>query len=183
MGVFDFLKDVALGGIVKGGPGIVDLPWKTPVDNLVESFVDNVIRDKVSSPVLGSVVYCDLAAGQAEHSGIYIGDNRIVHLNGDGSIESVTPKDFMDRLGGLNTAISVYVSCGSGAPVGSSDAAKLAKSMIGRRREYSLVFDNCHQFTAGCLSGDFENACNFFAFLKDEVRNRIGGHEWRVWDF
>ena len=62
-----------------------------------------------------------------------------------------------------------------------NDAAKRAKLMIGMRREYSFIFDNCHQFTAGCLSGDFENSTNFFSFLNDIVRNNISGNEWRVW--
>ena len=57
---------------------------------LVESFIDNEIRDTVY-PVMGSVVYCDLAFGHAEHSGIYIGNDQIVHLDGSGDIEIVTP--------------------------------------------------------------------------------------------
>lgn len=154
--------------------------YKSPVENLLESVIDNVIRDKVK-PVIGSVVYCDLAAGQAEHSGVYIGNNRIVHLNGDGVIESVTPDKFMNRLDGLNTAISIYVSCHKGEAVGNVEVAERAKGQIGHRREYSLIFDNCHQLTSGCLSGNFDNSCNFFTFLKDEVRDIIGGDEWCVW--
>lgn len=150
--------------------------------NLAESVIDNCIRDKVSSPIRGSVVYCDLGAGLAEHSGIYIGKNRIVHLNGGGLIECVSPKEFMDRLGGWNTAISIYVSCTDGSPVGSKKVSKRAKSMVGVRRDYDLTLDNCHQFTTGCLTGDFENSYNFFTFLKDKVREELGGTEWRVWD-
>lgn len=155
--------------------------FKLPTENFFESVVDNLIRDKVT-PVVGSIVYCDLAAGQAEHSGIYIGNNRIVHLNGDGLVESVTPKQFMERLEGWNTAISIYVSSHNGKAVGKIEVAERAKESIGRTREYSLIFDNCHQFTSGCLSGNFDNSCNFFAFLNDEVRNTVGGDEWRVWD-
>lgn len=150
--------------------------------NLTESFIDNVIRDTVDKPKVGSIVYCDLAAGNAEHSGIYVGYNKIVHLNGDGLIESVTPKQFIDRLGGFNTAISIYVSCNGLKPVGSKEAAKRAKKMVGIRREYNLLLDNCHQFSAGCLSGDFENANNFMWILKKEASKRINANSWRVWD-
>lgn len=153
-----------------------------PLLNLAESFIDNVIRDKVSSPVVGSVVYCDLGMGYAEHTGIYVGRNRIVHLDGDGVIESVGPTKFMERLGGFNTAISIYVSCRDGEPVGSRAVAKRARSMVGSRRAYNLILDNCHQFTAGCLTGKFENGCNFLTFLKTEVESVLGGDEWRVWD-
>lgn len=156
-------------------------PFKLPAESLVESIVDNLILDKVT-PIVGSIVYCDLAAGQAEHSGIYIGNNRIVHLNGDGLVESVTPKQFMDRLEGWNTAISIYVASHNGKAVGKVEIAERAKEYIGRKRDYSLIFDNCHQFTNGCLSGNFDNSCNFFSFLKDEVRDILGGDEWRVWD-
>lgn len=185
MGLFDLLFDIAkntpLGTSGSWGPKIQS-PLKNP---LIESFVDNVIRDAVSSPAIGGVVYCDLrtVAFEEKHSGIYIGGNRIVHLNGDGLIESVTPKEFLDRLGGFNLAISVYTSCRNGSPVGSGDAANLAKTMIGKRRDYSLVFDNCHQFTAGCLSGQFDNPINFFSFLKSEAEDRLGASEWRVWNY
>ena len=149
--------------------------------NLVESFIDNVIRDTVSEPEIGSIVYCDLAGGNAEHSGIYIGNNKIVHLDGDGTIEAVSPKKFMNRLGGFNTAISIYVSCNGTEAVGSKKLAKRAKSMIGESREYNLILDNCHQFTAGCISGDFDNSCNFMWMLKDEAKESIGADAWRVW--
>jgi len=56
---------------------------------MIEGFVDYVFRDHVR-PKIGSVVYCDL--WMVEHSGIYIGNNRIVHLDGSGKIEIVTPK-------------------------------------------------------------------------------------------
>lgn len=151
-------------------------------NGLMKSFIDNVVRDTIASPAKGSVVYCDLAAGTAEHTGIYIGKNHIVHLNGDGVIERVTPKQFMQRLGGFNTAISIYVSCRDGAPVGSKNAAKLAESMVGNTREYNVILDNCHQFTSGCLTGKFDNSCNFFTFLNDIIEKEINGNEWRVWD-
>ncbi|WP_279458747.1 hypothetical protein [Aeromonas veronii] len=155
---------------------------KTPSQNLAQSFIDHVFKDKVSEPAIGSVVSCDLAAGQGDHTGIYIGKHRIVHLNGDGLIEVVSPAQFINRLGGFNTAMSIYVSCNNGVSVGSRLAAERAISMIGSRRNYGFLMDNCHQFTAGCLTGDFENSCNFFNFLKDEARESIGCTEWRIWD-
>jgi cell wall-associated NlpC family hydrolase len=59
------------------------------------------------SPVVGSVVYCDLAL-TTEHSGIYVGENQIVHLDGDGDIQIVSPDDFLARLDGFNLAMSSY---------------------------------------------------------------------------
>ncbi|STQ90839.1 lecithin retinol acyltransferase family protein [Iodobacter fluviatilis] len=149
--------------------------------NLVESFVDNVIRDTVY-PIKGSIVYCDLAFGNAEHSGIYVGNNKIVHLDGSGDIEIVSPKIFLDRLGGFNSAISIYVSCDGDSPVGSNKTAKRAKDMAGSCRDYNFILDNCHQFTSGCISGDFENSDNFLWMLKDTAKSELNASTWRVWE-
>ncbi|MEX8518860.1 MAG: lecithin retinol acyltransferase family protein [Leptothrix sp. (in: b-proteobacteria)] len=179
---------MGLLGLIFGGPLgslLEDAGISTPkgaVQNLAESIIDNVIRDKISSPVIGSVVYCDLLNGYAEHSGIYIGNNSIIHLDGSGKIEIVSPDKFLNRLGGFNSAISIYVSCKNGLPVGSKEAAKRAKEASGNSRNYNFLLNNCHQFTAGCLSGDFENSCNFLTFLKNEAAKKIGSNEWRVWD-
>ncbi len=158
------------------------MPLVKPLVNLAESFIDNTIRDKVKSPRVGSVVYCDLTAGYGDHSGVYVGRNRIIHLNGDGKVESVSPKQFIDRLGGFNTAMSIYVSCEGLKPVGSKEVAERARSMRGKWRNYNVLMDNCHQFTAGCLTGDFNNANNFLWMLKGEVEECLGSDTWRVWD-
>ena len=49
-------------------------------------------------PKKGSVLYCDLTGSFLEHSGIYVGDNRIVHLNGKGEIEVVSPAEFLSSF-------------------------------------------------------------------------------------
>ena len=82
------------------------------------------------TPVPGSVVYCQIIAGVADHSGIYIGNNRIVHLNGSGDIEVVSPKEFLNRMGGFNTAFNIYVSSKNGKAVGSNLVAKRAKESL-----------------------------------------------------
>lgn len=143
---------------------------------MAESIVD-ACRDQVW-PEIGSVLYCDLAFGYMDHSGIYIGNGEIVHLSGKGNIEIVSPKQFID--GG--TACSIYVSCRDTAPVGSANAARRAKEMVGSSRNYNFLIDNCHQFSAGCLTGDFDNSCNFLWMLKDESSKRINSNSWRYWD-
>lgn len=151
------------------------------VGGLLGSFIDNVIRDRVY-PVKGSIVYCDLAFGTGEHSGIYIGNNKIVHLDGSGDIETVSPRRFLNRLKGFNSAISIYVSCDGESPVGSKKVAKKAKNMIGNSRYYNVILDNCHQFTSGCVSGNFENSDNFLWMLKHTAESEINANTWRVWE-
>jgi hypothetical protein len=140
---------------------------------MVESIADNC-RDSVW-PVVGSVLYCDLAFGYMEHSGIYIGNREIVHLSGKGKIEIVSPKQFID--GG--TACNIYVSCRDIRSVGLANVARRAKEMVGASRNYNFIIDNCHQFSAGCLTGDFKNSNNFLWMLKDESAKNIGSNSWR----
>ena len=104
------------------------------IGNLVESIYDNIVKDKVY-PVEGSILYCDLLFGSAEHSGVYIGNNEIVHLDGTGIIEIVTPDEFLGRINGFNSAISIYVSCDGEIPVGGKSIAKRAKSKVGSKSE------------------------------------------------
>lgn len=66
--------------------------------------------------------------------------------------------------------------------MGSAVVAERAREMIGKRRNYNLLFDNCHQFTSGCLTGNFENSDNFLVFLKTTVEKELGTNEWRVWE-
>jgi Lecithin retinol acyltransferase len=149
--------------------------------NFVESFVDNVFRDPVN-PAIGSVVYCELALGLAEHSGIYVGNGEIAHLDGSGKLEIVDPYTFINRLGGLNTAMSIYVSTKGLEARGSKAVANRAKKMAGRRRKYSLLSDNCHQFTSGCLTGNFENSDNFLWMLKTTATKTLKTDNWRCWE-
>lgn len=152
-----------------------------PIGNLRDSFIDNVFRDSVM-PAEGSILYCDLAFGSAEHSGVYVGNGQIVHLDGSGSIELVTPSRFLNRLGGFNSAISIYVSCRGDSAVGNRETARRALGSIGKSRSYNLIMDNCHQFTSGCITGNYENSDNFLWMLKETTRKEMGADTWRVWE-
>lgn len=151
------------------------------VGDIVESFVDNVVRDKVT-PYPGAVVYCGLLNNLVEHSGIYVGPDRIVHLDGSGCIEAIGPEAFLGRLGGFNMAMTIYVSSRDGRAVGDEQVAHRAASMVGRSRSYNVALDNCHQFSAGCLTGNFDNPNNFMWMLKDRAKEVLGTAEWRAWD-
>ncbi|MEZ2902138.1 lecithin retinol acyltransferase family protein [Acinetobacter terrestris] len=146
----------------------------------VGEYVIDEIKGR-THPVRGSVVYCDLTLGNgiAEHTGIYIGNNKIVHLNRYGFIEAVSPKQF---ISGWTTGFNIYVSCQGDSAVGCDEAADFAESMVGSIRNYNVLIDNCHQFSAGCLTKDPENYNNFLWFLKDEAKKRLGADNWRLWD-
>ena len=126
--------------------------------------VDNI--KAVKKIEIGSVVYCGLLNNNLEHSGIYIGNNEIVHLDGSGLIEIVSPETFLNRLDGLNMALSIYVSCKDGKSVGLAKVAENAKKKIGQKIDYHVVKNNCHMFSSGCLTGTFENKDRAFFLLK-----------------
>ena len=129
-------------------------------------------------PKKGSVLYCDLTGSFLEHSGIYVGDNRIVHLNGKGEIEAVSPAEFLSPF----ALQDIYVSCMGNSAVGSERVATRALSMVGKKRNYNLVMNNCHQFTTGCLTGNFENSSNLLTFLKMQAKDTLGADTWHLWD-
>ncbi len=185
MGLFDIFRPVPDGG-----------GFRNPIKDLSDTIdmIEKIGRktelgnplDKLRSctePAPGTPVYCNLAI-IAEHTGVYIGNNEIVHLNGDGNIEIVSPQEFLARLDGDNPAKAIYYAAKSdGTPLCKESIAERARSMVYSRRDYNVVFDNCHQFTCGCISGDFENPCNFFWMVEMEIRDKLGAFTWEIWDY
>lgn len=150
----------------------------TPVGSLAESLIDNVFRDTVA-PVEGSIVHCSLFG--VEHSGVYVGDGEIIHLLGTGSVVRTDADVFVDST----NAITIYVACIGDTPIGSKEVAKRAKWNSPDARNYNVLFDNCHQFTAGCITGNFENGTNFFWLLESLIAEKLAeGNSitWRAWE-
>lgn len=139
-------------------------------------------EEQCRKPIAGTPVYCKLAL-VVEHTGIYVGNGKIVHLNGDGNIEAVGPKEFCARLDGLNPTRTIYFAEWGGKALGNTAIANRAKGKLDSTRNYNMIFDNCHQFTAGCVSGDFDNACNAFWMMELEIMNKLGFFSWTEWDY
>ena len=120
-----------------------------------------------------------------EHTGIYIGRNRIVHLEGDGNIRSVSPEEFVARLDGKNPSHKIYFAASNDKSLGNTDVAQRARNMRNGFRNYNVLFDNCHQFTCGCLTGKFENPNNFFWMVENEIKLQyaIENFVWQEWKY
>ncbi|WP_411066698.1 lecithin retinol acyltransferase family protein [Vibrio alginolyticus] len=145
---------------------------------LGKSLADNLFHT-TQAPVRGSIVYCDLAFGYAEHSGVYVGDGRIIHRDGKGLIEAVSIHQFLADT----TALSIYVSCNAqGKAIGSEFTAQIAEAMLGVQTDYSLLNENCHQFCSYCLSGDIFSNTFTLTQLKGDAHAHIQANQWRVWD-
>ncbi|MCM3624333.1 hypothetical protein M4D70_19080 [Brevibacillus borstelensis] len=151
--------------------------------SLKEIFDDNKKTVKNFTPAYGALVYCELGFGSMEHSGIYVGGNRIIDLDGKGNIKKVSLNEFTSHISTVDTEI--WVPCDKeGNPIGLSYAGDRAVNMLGGKRDYNLILDNCHQFASGCITGNFENADNFLWMLKDTFaktfRNSV---VWKKWEW
>ncbi len=93
---------------------------------LLESIFDNSFKSSVTEPAVGGIVYCDLAFGLMEHSGIYIGKRQIVSIIKSDKIETISPENFIAST----TAMSIYTACKGLRPVGSQQAAQRAKQYL-----------------------------------------------------
>ena len=89
--------------------------------NFVDSFIDNCILSCVDEPAYGGIVQCELLFGLAAHSGIYVGNGDIVHLDGDGIVIRSNAREFLDRLDGWNSAISVLFRKGTDGAYGNDE--------------------------------------------------------------
>lgn len=149
--------------------GLLAYPILNTADSLIKHCQD------VVKPVLGSVVYCDLVFGYAEHSGIYVGNDEIVHLNANGWIEKVSTAEFIENT----TALTFYVSSRDDNAVGSYAVADRALSRVNQKSRYSLLADNCHRFTSSCLTGNINNTDSFLWMLKVTAYQTIHAESWR----
>ncbi|MCG3884280.1 hypothetical protein I3271_06230 [Photobacterium leiognathi] len=148
------------------------------IKSMVSHFTDK-FGYTVNEPKIGSILYTGLLADFMEHTGIYIGDGKIIELNNKGHISVVTPSEFVN--GG--TGINIYVSAQNGYPVGSS---LIAERAIKYEKEvsvknYHLLFDNCHMFTSACIIDELDNANSFLWMVKDLAKDSLGADEWLVW--
>lgn len=149
------------------------------INSIATHFVDKEFKQTVEEPKIGSILYTGLLGDAMEHSGIYIGNGRIVELNNQGCIAEVSPEEFIN--GG--TGINIYVSSQGIHPVGStviSERAITYKNEVGQK-EYNLLFDNCHMFTAACMTSELDNAYSFLWMIKELAGQSLGTNDWLVW--
>lgn len=177
-------EQVAMRKIMEAREEIAGPPRHSFLDHLTNKYVD---------PGIGTVVLCDLspipglsAIGlNVEHTGIYVGDGKIIHRSGDGYLEKVTPKEFLDRLGGINAAISVYVACkGKNSLVIKSAYERAKEALYDPQHEgYKLFSKNCHNFSSYCLTGDLNQSDYTFTSLQLLLKDKFEMDDWRIWNY
>ena len=132
-------------------------------------------------PGVGAVVYCQLLS--AEHSGIYLGNGRIAQLSGTGKIEEVSLACFTNNITTFDKDIFIPVDS-FGCAISFEEAATHAKKMLDSTRSYHFLYDNCHQFSSGCLTDNFENDANFLWMVKSAFTEATNKHvHWQRWEW
>ena len=121
------------------------------------------------SPVKGCILKCNLG-GVLEHTGLYIGNGKIVSLNRHSQIRIEDEQSFFPP--GTNPASNrIYTACygNTGEVLSSTAIMRRAKKKIDKETPYNVLFNNCHRFTTGCITGNFENDVVSFSQLEDVI--------------
>jgi len=159
-------KKLISGGLIGGGLSLLSTP--TLPDLIYPKYYKK--DHPLSNLKPGAILMCSLAFSAAEHTGIYLGDGNVAELKGSGEVRSINIYEFINSTE-VRTGVSAFAACDiNGNIFISKEASKNAKSTLGDYREYNLVTNNCHKYTAGCLTGNFENVFVTFTLLESLIK-------------
>jgi hypothetical protein len=186
--MFSIIKKDVTGNPIKvldiiNNPIDIFLP-NDPVPNPLELFYPKYYKKdyQLSNLKAGAILMCSLAFGAAEHTGVYIGKGKVAELKGTGEIRSVSLEEFISSTD-VRTGRYAYAACKKNGDILISEAAVInAKNSLHDYWEYNLLTNNCHKFTAGCITGNFDNLCVAFTFLEQLINFSLGngsGVRWR----
>ena len=121
------------------------------------------------TPVKGCILKCDLGV-LLEHTGLYIGNGKIVSLNRHSQIRVENEHSFFPP--GTNPESNrIYAACygKTDEVLFASEIARRAKKKVNQKTPYNVLFNNCHRFTTGCITGNFENDVVSFSQLEEVI--------------
>lgn len=108
---------------------------------------DIMSTSQMVKPRVGSIVCCGIG-GVLDHTGIWVDDNTIVELDGEGLIKPISVARFTKERSGEN----IFIACDSEAnPLACELAAQTALKQIFQIRDYHVIDNNCHQFIWQCF--------------------------------
>jgi len=118
---------------------------------------DVLTTEQKVKPKVGAIVCCGVG-GLLDHTGIWVDDNTIVELDGEGLIKPISVKRFTKERSGKQ----IFIACDSQAqPLASDLAAQKALSQLFQLRDYHMIENNCHQFIWQCFKNDKDNISTF----------------------
>ena len=106
-------------------------------------------------PKIGSIVRTDLVGGVIDHSGIYIGEGKIIEItekDGKGCVEVIDLYDFTYGTS-IRTGVSIYVAIDKlSKEIIFDNKVKInAEKYLGFTNKYELLKNNCHSFVHKCI--------------------------------
>ena len=125
---------------------------------------DFLDSSRIVEPEIGAIVCCGIG-GVLDHTGIWIGENLIVELGGNGLIKAVSSERFIRERSGKQ----IFIACDStGAPLVNEAAALLATQQIYQYRDYHMINNNCHHFIWQCFKPN-DHSLTTFKSLNDRL--------------
>jgi len=116
-----------------------------------------MVTEQKVPPKIGSVVCCGIG-GMLEHTGIWIDDNTIAELDGEGLIKPISVTRFTKERSGKQ----IFIACDSNAsPLASEAAAQRAIEQLFQLRKYHVIDNNCHQFVWQCFTSHDKKITTF----------------------
>lgn len=145
-----------------------------------ESLAKNVLCEKVK-PLRGSILKVDLVGGQASHTGVYLGQDRIAEVTevkGRAIVRIVGIDEFVSGSA-VRSGLYIYVAAakenGRYRALAKESIARRAASAVGARGRYGLVSNNCHNFTRYCITGHEDSSpCLSASSVKSAIRDEFG---------
>ena len=131
-----------------------------PYESAIATYpTDMLLTEQQVKPVAGAIVCCGIG-GVLDHTGIWVGEDTIIELDGNGLIKPVSAQRFTDT----RTGKGIFIACDSlGVPLASEMAAHRAVVQIFQVRDYHLLDNNCHQFIWECFQTDSKKITTFKA--------------------
>ena len=131
----------------------------------------------ITPPPPGTPLLVSLALA-FEHTGIYLGDNLVAELNGDGHVKAVSLTRFVngkaeDALP-LRNGTRIFAACDARSRRPLADARTLATARAaveegGPRTGYDCAQSNCHLFTAACACGIMPGERGFHSLFDGRI--------------
>ena len=115
----------------------------------------------IAPPPAGTPLLVSLALA-FEHTGIYLGGNRVAELNGDGHVKAVSLTRFIngtpDGAWQVRNGTRIFAACDvcTRRPLARARSLETARAAIeagSNQMEYDFAQLNCHLFTAACVLG------------------------------
>ena len=127
----------------------------------------------IAPPPAGTPLLVSLALA-FEHTGIYLGGNRVAELDGDGQVKDVSLTRFVngtdDGIWPLRNGTRIFAACDaqSRRPLARARTLATARAALdegGARIGYDFAQVNCHLFTAACVRGILPGGRKFRSLL------------------